>query len=58
MEAMTGIVNNIGAFFEGALGWMGDLLTFIGDNPLATIMCVAVPVGGVVFGYLGRLFRT
>ena len=58
MEAMSGIITGIGTFFEGALGWMGDVVQFIGDNPLALVMCVGVPIGGYVFGLLGRLFRT
>lgn len=56
MEMAT-IVSEIGAFFTGAIGWVGELVEMIGSNPLLLIMCVAIPVAGVAFGYLGRLFR-
>lgn len=55
---MEQIMTNIGTFFTSATGWVTELVDIIANNPLLLIMCVGVPIVGVCFGYLGRLFRT
>lgn len=57
MEIAT-VVSNTGAFLTGAINWMGQLVTFIGENPLVFILAAGMPIAGFAAGLLGRLFRS
>lgn len=53
--AMTAFLTNIGTFFTQAITWMGDVMTEVVADPALTILVLAIPICGVVFGYLRRL---
>lgn len=48
------VITNIGSVFEGMIGWMGSLLSFIQSNPLILIGFV-ISFGFVVVALIKRL---
>lgn len=54
---METILTNVGTFFTSALGWLGDAMTVVVDEPVLFIMVCAIPIAGVGIGYLSRLTR-
>lgn len=57
VEALGGIVTNVGTFFTGALGWMGEALEVVVEHPALFVMVLAMPIGGYAVGLLTRLIR-
>ena len=51
------VVTNVGNFFNGSIGWIGNAIDFIGEHPIAFVMVVAMPVAGFAIGGLRRLIR-
>ena len=54
---MEVLLTSIGAFFTQSVTWIGDIINVVAENPILTIMVVAMPVTGFAVGLLGRLFR-
>ena len=54
MEAFLG---NVGTFFTQSVGWMGNVLNVIIENPALLVLCVAMPIVGFAVGLLSRLIR-
>lgn len=48
-DALTSILTSIGTFFSAFLVWVGDVVTFITDNPLLLIF-VILAIAGIVIG--------
>ena len=51
------VLESITTFFTSAIGWLGDVMQVVMENPALLIMCVCIPVAGVAIGYLSRLLR-
>ena len=47
----------LSAFFEQCITWMGNILSFIAENPFIMVLCFGMPIVGFAFGLLGRLIR-
>lgn len=56
-SALSTFLGNVGTFLTSAIGWMGDVLDVIVENPPLMVMCLGIPVAGVAIGYLSRLIR-
>lgn len=54
---METIVSDIGKFFTGGIGWVGEVVEVINSNPLIFCLVVAVPLSGWAIGALKRLIR-
>ena len=54
---METILTNVGTFFTSALGWLGDAMAVVVEEPVLFIMVCAIPIAGVAIGYLSRLTR-
>lgn len=52
---MADFLGQISTFFTQALTWMGSLLDIVTAEPALTVMVLAIPICGVVFGYVRRL---
>lgn len=55
--AMNAFLTEIGTFFTQAIGWMGEVLTEVTQNPALLIMVLAMPICGFAVGLLSRLVR-
>lgn len=55
--AMTSFLADVGTFFTKAIGWLGDVLDVIVDNPALLVMVLAMPICGFAVGLLSRLVR-
>lgn len=54
---MEAFLSNIGAFLTTAIGWMGQVLTTVTNNPALTVVVLAMPIAGFAVGLLSRLIR-
>ena len=52
---MSGFLSNIGTFFSTAIGWMGQILDLVTNNPALTVLVLAMPICGYAFGLFRRL---
>lgn len=52
-ETLNEILTAIGTFFAAFLEWVGDVVTFITDNPLLLIF-VILAIAGIVIGMVRR----
>ena len=57
-NTLANILTNIGAFFTQLISWFGALAETIVSNPILFIFLVAVPVVGIVIGFILRLVRS
>lgn len=48
------ILSNIGLVVTQAVSWAGDIVTFIGNNPLIMVF-VAIPLVGLGIGMVRRM---
>lgn len=48
------VISAIGAVVNGAIGWMGSFVNFIGNNPIVLVF-VVLPLVGFAVGILKRL---
>lgn len=53
---LTTLVGDVGTFFEGALGWVGNAADTIVEHPILVLAVICVPVAGIAIGYIKRLF--
>ena len=54
---ITAIMGEAGHVVTGALGWIGDCVSAIVDNPLV-LMCVLLPFVGFAIALVRKLIRT
>lgn len=55
--AMTAFLTEIGTFFTQSIGWLGDVLDVVVQNPALLVLVIAMPVCGFAVGLLNRLIR-
>lgn len=53
---MESILTSITAIVTAAVGWIGQFVTMITDNPIVLVFCL-IPMVGLGIGLLSRLFR-
>ena len=56
MDAMATLITTIGTVFTAAVGWMGDVLTFIVAQPLILIP-VLLSILGMAISMVRRFVR-
>lgn len=54
---ITSIMGQAGEVVGGALGWIGDCVSAIVDNPLI-LLCVLLPFVGFAIAVVRKLIRT
>lgn len=57
-EAISGLLGDIGVFFNQSMTWAIQVLDKIVASPALTVMCLGMPIVGFAVGLLSRLFRT
>lgn len=53
---LTTLVESVTTWFTAVIGWMGDLIDVIVDNPVLLTVVVILPITGFAVGMLRRLF--
>lgn len=51
------LISNISTFFTGAIGWLEDLVTAVGSQPLLLLFVAIVPLSGYAVGFFKRLIH-
>lgn len=54
---MSAFLTEIGTFFTEAIGWLGEVLDVVVQNPALLVLVIAMPVCGFAVGLLNRLIR-
>ena len=54
--AISTLVEMIGDLFTAAMGWAGEVVTMIGNNPLL-LFFMCLPLVGIGIGIVKRLIR-
>lgn len=52
-ETLQTILNAVGSFFSAFIVWVGNVVTFITENPLLLIF-VILAIAGIVIGMVRR----
>ena len=55
---MEALLTQLGTVFTKVVGWAGEILALIMDEPLLLLMVAGFAVTGFVLGWVSRLFRT
>lgn len=52
--SLAGVLNDLTAIIASAIGWMGDYMDVVADNPLL-LLFVCLPIVGLGIGLLKRM---
>lgn len=52
---MEALINSVSTVFTSAIGWVGQVATTIGEQPILLLACVGVPLCGLGVGMFKRL---
>lgn len=57
MSTVTGFLSEIGNIVTEVISWLGEMLTFVTDNPVILVPLLMFFVVGGVVGILMRILR-
>ena len=55
---MEAILTAVGQVFTSAIGWVGNVASTVGEQPILLLSCVGVPLCGLGVGMFGRLIHS